>query len=326
MADNGLTGILLVGGASRRFGSSKALAELDGETLAVRAWRTLGNACDERIAVGKRSDGLELPFELVDDATDVRAAIAGLVAGLRAASNDICVALPVDVPFMRPAHLRALAGACLDAAVPQTGPLPGAYRTSALPVLERRLQAGELALREALTELDTQIVELDLVALVNLNEPGELDRLQCRIVPFEEKHLDGFRSLVAVTLREFGFQPDPSLDPDLDDPAAEYSALWVAVMDGDVVGSVALRELEPGRLQLKRMYLQRDQRGRGLGKRLLETALDEARSSGARVVTLDTTERMETARSLYERYGFKEVPAGYTPRQGQQRLLYELEL
>ena len=51
-----LTGILLVGGASTRFGSPKALALYDGETLADRAWRVLGEACDERIAVGKGGD------------------------------------------------------------------------------------------------------------------------------------------------------------------------------------------------------------------------------------------------------------------------------
>ena len=51
---DGLTGVLLVGGASTRFGSPKALARFDGETLAERAWRLLGEACDERIAVGKR--------------------------------------------------------------------------------------------------------------------------------------------------------------------------------------------------------------------------------------------------------------------------------
>jgi hypothetical protein len=49
-----LTGILLVGGASTRFGSPKALATFHGETLAERAWRLLGEACDERLAVGKR--------------------------------------------------------------------------------------------------------------------------------------------------------------------------------------------------------------------------------------------------------------------------------
>ena len=77
MAHRRLTGILLVGGASRRFGSPKALARFDGETLAERAWRMLGEACDERIAVGKAADGLALPFPLVDDGTDVRAPIAG---------------------------------------------------------------------------------------------------------------------------------------------------------------------------------------------------------------------------------------------------------
>ena len=109
MATGGLTGVLLVGGASRRFGSPKALAELDGETLAARAWRTLGDACDERLAVGKRKDALPLPFDLIDDDTDVRAPIAGVVAGLRAARNDLCVFVPVDTPFLRPSDLRELA-------------------------------------------------------------------------------------------------------------------------------------------------------------------------------------------------------------------------
>jgi len=46
----------LVGGASRRFGSPKALAVFRGETLAEGAWRVLGEACDELIAVGKPAD------------------------------------------------------------------------------------------------------------------------------------------------------------------------------------------------------------------------------------------------------------------------------
>ena len=175
MARRELTGILLVGGASRRFGSPKALARLDGETLAARAWRVLGEACDERIAVGKRADELPLPFPVVDDGTEVRAPIAGLVAGLRAASHDVSVALPVDCPFVDAAALHTLADACRDAAVPQTGPLPGAYRRTALPVLERRLAAGSLALRDALDELDTAVVALDPASLANVNRPEDLD-------------------------------------------------------------------------------------------------------------------------------------------------------
>src|SRR5207248_4939696 len=76
-----LTGVLLVGGASTRFGSPKALARLDGEMLAERAWRVLGEACDERIAVGKEADELELPFRVLDDGIETRAALAGVVAG-----------------------------------------------------------------------------------------------------------------------------------------------------------------------------------------------------------------------------------------------------
>jgi putative acetyltransferase len=151
--------------------------------------------------------------------------------------------------------------------------------------------------------------------------------LQVRIVPFEPPHADGFRSLVEDTLREFGFQPDPELDPDLHaDPAEVYAALWIAVAeDGLVVGSVALRELGENELELKRMYLRPEQRGRGLGRRLLETALDCARVSGARVVKLDTSEGMEAARGLYEARGFSRIP-GEAPRQGKKRLLYQLEL
>jgi molybdopterin-guanine dinucleotide biosynthesis protein A len=174
-----LTGVLLVGGASTRFGSPKALARLGGETLAERAWRTLGDTCDERIAVGKAGDGVELPFTVVDDGTEVRAPIAGVVAGLAAAETDLAVCVPVDCPLVTPELLRALADACagVDAAVPQTGPLPGAYRKSALPVLQRRLAAERLSLRDALRELDTCTVELDEALLVNVNTPGGLERL-----------------------------------------------------------------------------------------------------------------------------------------------------
>jgi GNAT superfamily N-acetyltransferase len=144
-------------------------------------------------------------------------------------------------------------------------------------------------------------------------------------VPFEAAHADGFRSLVADTLREFEFEPDPELDADLDDPHATYAALWVAV-DGDaVVGSVALRDLGGGVVELKRMYLRPDQRGRGLGRQLLGVALDWARAHGDRVVRLDTSERMVAAQRLYEAHGFVRV-RGDAPRQGQCRLLYELRL
>jgi molybdopterin-guanine dinucleotide biosynthesis protein A len=175
VADRALTGVLLVGGASTRFGSPKALSRLGDETLAERAWRLLGEACSERIAVGKGE--YELPFDVLDDGTDVRAPIAGVVAGLRAATNDVAVVIPVDVPNLTASALLELAEACRDAAVPASGPLPGAYRRSTLPVLEAALAAGRLKLREVLRELDVAIVQLDERLLVNVNTPGDVQRL-----------------------------------------------------------------------------------------------------------------------------------------------------
>jgi molybdopterin-guanine dinucleotide biosynthesis protein A len=179
VAPERLTGILLVGGASTRFGSPKSLALLGGDTLAARGWRTLGEACAERIAVGKQADRIELPFPVLDDGTDVRAPIAGVVAGLLAAANELCVVLPVDTPLIDAELLRALAAGCAgaDAATPKTGPLPGAYRRTALPVLQRRLAAERLSLRGALEELDTHVVDVDESKLANVNEPGDLRSL-----------------------------------------------------------------------------------------------------------------------------------------------------
>ena len=177
MADRELTGVLLVGGASVRFGSPKALAQLGTETLAERAWRLLGEACEERIAVGKRADGLELPFDVLDDGTEVRAPLAGIVAGLRAARNDVVVVIPVDTPLLTKAALHDLADACRDVAVPPSGPLPGAYRRSTLPVLERALLAGHLAVREAIAGLDVAVVDLEPRLLTNVNTADDVRRL-----------------------------------------------------------------------------------------------------------------------------------------------------
>jgi molybdenum cofactor guanylyltransferase len=172
-----LTGILLVGGASSRFGSPKALAQLNGESLAERAWRVLSETCAHRLAVGKAEELVELELPVLDDGTEVRAAMAGLVAGVRAAPTDVSVVVPVDMPLVTPELLLELADACADASAPQTGPLPSAYRKSALPVLERRLSEGRFALREALDELDTRRLDLDESLLANVNTRDELRRL-----------------------------------------------------------------------------------------------------------------------------------------------------
>jgi molybdopterin-guanine dinucleotide biosynthesis protein A len=172
-----LTGVLLVGGASTRFGSPKALALVNGERLAERAWRLLGGACTERLAVGKAADALDLPFEVLDDGTEARAALVGIVTGLKAATSEVSVVVPVDMPWLTPELLLELAEACTEAAAPLSSPLPAAFRKTALPVLERRLAEGDLALHSALAELDAQRLPLDEIQLANVNTPDDLRRL-----------------------------------------------------------------------------------------------------------------------------------------------------
>jgi molybdopterin-guanine dinucleotide biosynthesis protein A len=162
VADQPLTGILLVGGASTRFGSPKELAEYEGETLADRAWRLLGEVCDERLAVGAGG--------LTDPGTGPVAAIA---AGLRAASHEVAVVIPVDMPLLTAEALRLLTGACRDAAVAQAGPLPCAVARRTLPAFE----TGERRLRTVLDGLDTARVELEDDLLANVNTPADLDTL-----------------------------------------------------------------------------------------------------------------------------------------------------
>jgi molybdopterin-guanine dinucleotide biosynthesis protein A len=174
VARRALTGVVLVGGASSRFGSPKALARLDGETFVDRARRVLGEACDEVLVVGKAG---ELPFEVIDDASEVRAPIAGVVAGLRAATNDVVVFLPVDCPRITADVVRTLGDACRDAAVPHTGPLPGAWAKSALPVLEHRLANGPLALYRAYDDLDVAELRIDPQLLADVDTPAELENL-----------------------------------------------------------------------------------------------------------------------------------------------------
>jgi len=178
VADRGLTGVLLVGGASRRFGSAKALARIEGETLAERGWRLLGEACDERLAGGKTADGLALPFPLLDDGTDLRHPAAGIVAALRVAVHEVCVVLPVDCPRMTPEALRALREACADASRPagDAGPIPGAFRRTVLPVLERCV-AEQASIGRALAGCDVRLVPLDPLVYADADTAAELAAL-----------------------------------------------------------------------------------------------------------------------------------------------------
>ena len=99
-------------------------------------------------------------------------------------------------------------------------------------------------------------------------------------------------------------------DMEMRDLAARYDGrrqwLFVAECAGAVVGVVGLKDIGNGTGELKRMVVAPEARGSGIGKRLAEHALGDARRRGWTAVLLDTTPPMKTARGIYEALGFKE--------------------
>jgi putative acetyltransferase len=119
------------------------------------------------------------------------------------------------------------------------------------------------------------------------------------------------RRLVHDVLREFGFTPAPeTTDSDLEDVEASYlragGSFHVAVDGaGRIVGTVGLFRLDARRCELRKMYLAADCRGKGLGKRLLQAAINRARELGFRRIELDSHSSLRTAARLYESFGFR---------------------
>lgn len=119
-------------------------------------------------------------------------------------------------------------------------------------------------------------------------------------------------------LREYAASLDVDLcfqgfEQELERLAAEYGpphgAFLFAEQGGDAIGCVALRRHADGIGELKRLYVRPAARGQGLGRKLAEAMLGEARRLGYARVVLDTLPSMHEARALYETLGFAPTSA-----------------
>jgi len=141
-----------------------------------------------------------------------------------------------------------------------------------------------------------------------------------------EKVHDLFVEYVDSLGIDLGFQ---NIDDELQNLRAEYApphgCILLAFFDEQVAGCVALRKWDEHLGEMKRLYVKPDYKGKGIGRSLAASIIEEAKARDYRYIRLDTLPTMEQAISLYRSLGFYRIePYRFNPIEG--TLYMELKL
>jgi len=192
-----LTGIVLVGGASRRMGQDKAFLELGGRPLIEIVVERMVQVCTEVLVVaGDARPYASLGVPVVEDRFRGVGVLGGLHAGLEAASHELTLVVGCDMPFLDPNLLRAFAGWAegFDVAAlryedrEQVEPLHAAYRRTCLPAMAAAIRAGQRRVISFfphvrvhyVTPEDVAMFDPHLSSFRNVNTPEEWEAVQAK--------------------------------------------------------------------------------------------------------------------------------------------------
>jgi putative acetyltransferase len=149
------------------------------------------------------------------------------------------------------------------------------------------------------------------------------------IRPATNSDIPAIKQLVFSSLIEHGLHPDPlGKDCDLDDIEKYFSfnngffGVAVHTETKQIVGTFGIHPMDHEICELRKMYLSKAVRGQGLGKWLLDTAIQKAREKHYKKIFLETISPLTVAIALYKKFGFREV----TPKESNERVDQAFEL
>ena len=150
--------------------------------------------------------------------------------------------------------------------------------------------------------------ETIISVLAGNNLTGALRSIQVRA--FQAGDEAAFRDLNEAWIAKYFTIEEPDRQV-LDDPVGHIIGaggyIFMALADEVPVGCCALLPMESGCFELAKMAVKEDQRGRGIGRKVLEYAIAQARKIGARRLYLETNRTLANAIHLYASVGFEHV-------------------
>nr|WP_321497281.1 GNAT family N-acetyltransferase [uncultured Methanolobus sp.] len=130
------------------------------------------------------------------------------------------------------------------------------------------------------------------------------------IVPFSAEYSSLTRSFIINVLAGEGFDYDPVKDFDLDDIQGNYldndGAFFLCLSDGEIAGTSAVKNTGPQACEIKRLYVKKECRGKGVGSALFRKALSYAENNYSHA-RLKTDPSLKKAISIYLKNGFSVV-------------------